>query len=352
MKILVVTDAWKPQLNGVVRTYENLGRELTSMGHEMQVIGPADFPLRMQTPGYKEIELVIAPYRRLRRMIEDYDPDSIHIATEGPLGKAARKYCLKTDTAYTSWYHTQFPEYVARRVAKILPPLENWSREITRKSIINFHAPSKAMIVTTQTLEDELKESGHTAPMHRATYGIHIDLFNPGEATLFKDLPRPIALYVGRIAMEKNLEDFLSMDWEGAKVVVGHGPALPDLQKKYPEAVFTGKKTGEELVAHYRSSDVFVFPSRTDTFGMVLVEAMACGLPVAAYDVIGPKDIITAPHLGVLHESLSHAALTALAHDSTEAQRHNHAKENYSWESATEQFLKALKLGLSTSGTQ
>ncbi len=343
MKILIISDAWKPQVNGVVRTYEYIIAELVAMDHEIEVIGPADFPYRMPLIGYPEIELALFPYRRLKGMVEAFAPEHIHIATEGPLGQAGRKYCLKHDVSFTTSYHTHFPDYVAKRVAKFLPFLAKPVKQMTIRNIRNFHDPAAGMMIATQSLEDELKDWGFASTMHRLTRGVHVDLFNPGAPELFHDLPRPVALYVGRVAIEKNLEDFLAMTWDGAKVIVGDGPSLPVLQKKYPEALFVGTKEGEELAAHYRSADIFVFPSRTDTFGIVLIEALASGLPVAAYNVTGPRDIITAPHLGALHENdLAAAAREALAVKDDKDARHQHICDHYTWPAVARQFLKAL----------
>lgn len=342
MKILIVSDAWHPQINGVVRTYENLSEQLTSMGHDIKVIGPRDFPWRIPTPGYPEIKLAILPYHRMKKMIEDYQPERIHISTEGPIGTASRKYCLKNDIPFSTSYHTQFPDYLAKRLSKLLPFLYKPVHKIAVDIMRNFHAPSKVMMVATQSLEDTLNEWGFKTPKHRLTRGANLDLFYPGENTVYKDLKKPIAIYVGRIAIEKSIEDFLSMEWEGSKVVVGHGPSEEELKEQYPDAVFVGSKTGEDLGAHYRSADVFVFPSRTDTFGMVLIEALASGLPVAAYDVTGPKDIITEDYLGILDEDLGKAAKQAL-NQGTKKQRADHVKNYYTWENVAKQYMDALE---------
>ena len=343
MKILIVSDAWLPQVNGVVRVYEYLAAELAAAGHDIRIIGPADFPRRMPMPGYREIELALFPYAQLARMIDEAAPDTLHIATEGPLGHAARRYALKRRRPFTTAYHSQFPDYAAKRAARLFPALEKPVRAAFDRFIRRFHAPSSGMMTTTHSLQEELTQRGFRVPMHRVTLGVDFDLFRPGRDALFAHLTPPVALYVGRIAVEKNLEGFLSMDWHGTKVVVGHGPDMDMLQKKYPDVLFTGKKTGADLAAHYRSSDVFVFPSRTDTFGMVLIEALACGLPVAAHDVIGPRDIITAPHLGTLHEDLSHAARTALEHGAKREDRHSHARDLYNWKLAAADFVELCR---------
>lgn len=344
-KILVISDAWRPQVNGVVRTYEHLGDALEKRGHECRVIGPADFPRRLPMPGYREIELAIFPYRLLKTMIDGYAPTSIHIATEGPLGWAARRYCREHGIRFTTAYHTQFPDYAAQRAAKYLPFLHAPVKAIATAWLRRFHAPAAGIITTTASINAELKSKGYETPLHAMNRGVALDIFNPGAATLFRDMKQPVALYVGRVAIEKNLEAFLSMNWPGAKVVVGEGPSLGSFKKKYPDVFFAGKKTGDDLAAHYRSAHVFVFPSRTDTFGIVLGEALACGLPVAAYNVTGPKDIITGGLLGVLHDhDLSEAAHRALALHEHAAARAEHARKHFSWESIAEQFLDILDL--------
>ncbi len=343
-KILIVTDAWKPQINGVVRTYEQLAAALEKKGHDVRVIGPSSFPRKLPLPGYREIELAVLPRRRLRALIEDYAPTSLHIATEGPLGWAARHYCLDKEIPFTTAYHTQFPAYVGRRVGRFLPFLEQPAQNLTDALVRRFHAPAAGMITTTPTLEQELRTRGYSVPFYRMVRGVCARSFSPGKETLFSHLTGPVALYVGRVAIEKNLEDFLRMDWPGSKVVVGDGPSLNALKAKYPDVLFTGKKTGADLVSHYRSSDVFVFPSRTDTFGIVLAEALACGLPVAAYNVMGPRDIITEPFLGHLHEhDLAAAARGALALTGDSQKRHDHAREHLSWDTAAAQFLEILE---------
>ena len=354
MKILIISDAWLPQLNGVVRTYEYLNKNLEQAGHDVQVIGPAQFSRRFPMPGYKEIELVRFPYKRLKKRIDDYNPDAIHIATEGSLGWAARKYCLRHNIKFTTSYHTQFPDYIAKRASKFLPFLYKYIHASVHtfvhaivhalgvKIIKKFHSPSTALLVTTQSMAEQLQNWGIKTPIRKFTRGIDTDLFFPGKQNLFQDLPRPVALYVGRLAVEKNVEEFLQMPWHGSKAVVGQGPDEEILQKKYADAHFMGKKTGIALADHYRSADVFVFPSRTDTFGLVLIEALACGLPIAAHNVIGPRDIVINDKLGYLDEDLSKAADKALTSGLPE-DRSNHVGQNYNWQVAMEQFLSATK---------
>jgi len=343
MKILIVTDAWTPQLNGVVRTYEHLNKKLLEAGHDVHIISPQNFSNTVPMPGYKEINLVLFPYRKIKTLINDLgELDTIHIATEGPLGWAARKYCLKHRKKFTTSYHTQFPDYLARRVSKYLPILHKPFHTIGIKLVRRFHKPSNALLVTTQSMANQLIEWNFKPQIYPFTKGIDREIFKLGKKNLFDDLPRPIALYVGRLAIEKNIEDFLTMEWEGSKVIVGHGPDAEMLQKKYPDAYFVGTKTDQDLADHYRSADVFVFPSRTDTFGIVLIEALSCGLPLAAYNAIGPRDIITTDELGSLNNDLSTAAHTALKNGSPK-ERHQHVKEKYTWEIAMENFLNASK---------
>jgi glycosyltransferase involved in cell wall biosynthesis len=340
LKILIVTDAWHPQINGVVRTYEHLREELLDMGHTVKIIGPADFPRSFPMPGYSEIMLVLFPYHRLHRMIAEFDADLLHIATEGPLGLAARRYARNYGMEFTSCYHTHFPDYAAKRAKKIFAPLAEPVRKIGIAFVRWFHRVSSCVFVATQSLEDALYDWRFTAPLKRMTRGVNHDLFSPGEKNLFQGLQKPVALYVGRVTIEKNLESFLAMDYKGSKIIVGSGPDETALRKKYPDAHFTGMKSGKDLADHYRSADIFVFPSRTDTFGMVLVEAMACGLPIAAYPVTGPIDIITQDFLGALDEDLAVAAHNALNARRSAEDRARYARDNYSWHKAALQFLE------------
>lgn len=296
-------------------------------------------------PGYREIELALFPYRHMARLIAEYDPTTIHIATEGPLGWAGRRYCRKRNIPFTTAYHTQFPDYIAKRTARYLPFLHRPVKMMATSWLRCFHEPSAGIITTTLSLNEELKQKKYTSPLYALDRGVDHDTFYPAEAALFRDAEKPIALYVGRIAIEKNLEDFLSMHWAGTKIVVGDGPSLKRLQKKYPGIIFTGKKTGRDLADHYRSAHVFVFPSRTDTFGIVLAEALACGLPIAAYDVTGPRDIVTESFLGALHDDdLSQAAHRALELTDYAGMRAAHARERYAWDVIAQQFLDILDI--------
>lgn len=352
MKILIITDAWHPQLNGVVRTYESLKTELESQKHIVKIIGPRDFERMFQMPGYKEIDLVYLSRRPLTKKILDFAPDTIHIATEGPLGWAARGYCLSRGIPFTTCYHTQFPDYIASRVPHYLKALKEPVRKRAIHMIKKFHAPSSTVLVTTPSIQKELTSWGIKTPMMPFTRGVDTDIFYPDSANLFDDLPRPIGLYVGRLAVEKNIEAFLSMPWAGSKVIVGHGPDAEKLKSKFPEAHFVGKKTGKELADHYRSADIFVFPSYTDTFGMVMIEALACGLPVAGHPVMGPQDIITDETLGSLNDKLTNAASNVLKFKSADTPEkcYRHVLKNYTWQKATAQFLTAQNIAMHDQG--
>lgn len=328
MRILVVTDAWLPQVNGVVRTYRTLAKMLGEMGHEVVFVTPQDFRT-VPCPTYPEIRLAVLPGRKLGRMIAAAQPAAIHVATEGPLGLAARRFCLAHGLPFTSSFHTKFPEYVHARSG--LPV--SWGYTAMRW----FHGPAQALMVATQGVEDELAAWG-LGRIRRWTRGVDTELFRPRDKG-FLDLPRPVALYVGRVAVEKNVEAFLALDLPGTKLVVGDGPQRAALEKRYPAAVFAGARAGEDLAAHYAAADVFVFPSRTDTFGLVLLEALASGLPVAAYPVAGPKDVIGDAPVGVLDDDLGAAARRALTIP-PEACR-AFALER-SWRASAEQFLGNL----------
>ncbi|ANC90795.1 glycosyltransferase family 1 protein [Azospirillum humicireducens] len=329
MNILIVSDAWHPQVNGVVRTIGTVRAELEAMGHSVEVIGPDRFRT-LPMPTYPEIRLAVGAKRRLWAMIDGMRPDCIHIATEGPLGFAARSYCLKHGKPFTTAYHTRFPEYVRDRAPIPLA----LSYAVVRR----FHKPSSAVMVATQTIEDALKTRGF-ANIRRWTRGVDTELFRPRDKG-FLDLPRPVSMYVGRVAVEKNLEDFLRLDLPGTKVVVGDGPAREELQRKYPAVHWVGAKHGEELAKHYAAADVFVFPSRTDTFGLVLLEALASGVPVAAYPVPGPLDVVDGSGAGCLDVDLKRAVEGALT---IPAQTCRDYALGYSWRRSAEQFLSNLR---------
>ncbi len=344
MHILVISDAWLPQVNGVVRTYQHLGDQLQKMGHRMEVIGPADFKFTIPTPGYSEIRLAVFSFFTLPGLMKPkLKPGThVHIATEGPLGKAARHYCLKNKIEFSTCYHTEFPDYIAKRVGKYLPFLYTPVRNLAIASIRKFHSKAKVLFVATDSLEKKLKSQNYTVPIARLTRGVNFDIFHPGEKIYYQDLKKPVAICVARVAIEKNLEAFFDVPWEGSKVMVGHGPDLEMLKQKYPDVIFSGKKEGQELGAHYRSADMFVFPSKTDTFGMVLIEALASGLPIAAYPVTGPVDIVTFPQLGSLNEDLAIAMRETANARGTAQDRYDYTTKTYSWEVVANQFLSAI----------
>jgi len=300
-KLLFVTDAWEPQVNGVVQTLKSLFAALTALGMEVAHITPAghrSFPL----PSYPDIRLAITTRGQVARRIDEIRPDHIHIVTEGPLGLHARRVCLARGLPFTTSYHTRFPEYLRARV----PVPENWSYRWLR----GFHNSGSGTMVATPSLKTELEGHGFDKLMLWGR-GVDTENFNPRNRTDL-GLEGPIFLYVGRVAVEKNLPAFLDLDLPGTKLIVGDGPDLASLKARYPEAVFVGAKRGEELARHFASADVFVFPSRTDTFGLVLLEALASGTPVAAYPVTGPLDVFADERGGVLSEDLRSAALAAL----------------------------------------
>ena len=328
MRILLVTDAWAPQINGVVVTLTNTVKWLERWGHSVQVLSPEGFRT-MPMPTYPEIPLALFPGREVARRIEAFEPDAIHIATEGPLGVAARAHCLKRHLSFTTAYHTCFPEYVKPRFGVPLAWTYAWLRR--------FHAPSSAILVATPAIRALLEARGFNNVVDWSR-GVDTELFRPGEER-FTEWPRPVFLFVGRVAVEKNIQGFLSLDLPGTKLVVGDGPQRKALQQRFPDAVFVGAKTGAELASYYQRADAFVFPSRTDTFGLVLVEAMACGTPVAAFPVRGPIDVVTDASAGVLDNDLGAAALAALALDRERVSRYG---ERFSWEHCSRQFLASL----------
>jgi len=335
MRILVASDAWYPQVNGVVRTYERLAQELPKLGAEVSFLVPSRFRT-LPCPTYPEIRLSLVGPRAIARYVEEVRPDFIHIATEGPIGLMMRRYCRKMKRPFTTSYHTRFPEYVSAR----LPIPESWGYSFQRR----FHNGAAAIFVATPSVEADLKARGFERMM-RWTRGVDVDLFRPRKVRLFGE--QPVFLYVGRVAVEKNVKAFLDLDLPGRKVVVGSGPQAAALARLYPDVLFTGPKEGEALAEAYASADVFVFPSLTDTFGLVLLEALACGVPVAAYPVYGPKDVLTDPSAGVLDSDLQAAALKALTLNREAARAH---ALNYSWENSAREFvenvLAAHNLGL------
>ena len=335
-KILLVTDAWEPQVNGVVRTLANTNRELTAMGCEVEVISPADYPNTVPLITYSEIRLALGARDDVEDRFLAFAPDAVHIATEGPLGWDARAVCLKHKFPFTTSYHTQFPEYVNARFRWI--PL--WAGY---RYMHAFHDKSGRVMVATPTMQEQLQLQGfrNTAIWSR---GVDVEMFHPSkrgiDGGVFKDLPRPVFVYVGRVAVEKNIEAFLKLDLPGSKVVVGDGPAREELEKNYADVRFAGSKFGEELARHYADADVFVFPSFTDTFGLVILEAAACGTPVAAFVAPGPKDILPGTNAGVVDTNLRQACLAALELKREDARA---LAERYSWRACAEEFRKNLE---------
>lgn len=329
MRILLVSDAWSPQVNGVVRTLQRVRQECEAQGHDFLVISPDQFRT-VPCPTYPEIRLALRPGRAIARQIGQLRPDCIHIATEGPLGLAARRHCVRHGLPFTTSYHTRFPEYVHARAPVPL--------DLGYAFMRWFHRPSQGVMVATRTIRDDLEGRGfvNVKPWSR---GVDTELFRPDhEPTL--DLPRPVFLSVGRVAVEKNLEAFLDAPIaEGSKLVVGDGPALARLAAKHKDVHFVGARHGIELARHYACGDVFVFPSRTDTFGLVLLEALASGLPVAAYPVPGPLDVIGDSGCGVLDHDLGRAMALALA--IPRARCLDHASR-FSWRRCAEEFVGHL----------
>lgn len=329
MKLLIVTDAWSPQINGVVVSLARTIATLERFGHSVQVIEPGQF-YNVPCPTYPEIRLALLPGRKLGRTLDQAAPDAVHIATEGPLGLAARRWCMKRGFPFTTSYHTRFPEYVwlrTRLPLAISYALVRW-----------FHGGARYTMVATETLKRELTERG-LGNLVLWSRGVDTRLFRPRNHAFLYDA-RPIFMYVGRVAIEKNIEAFLTLDLPGTKYVVGGGPDFTMLRAKYPLVRFTGYKTGDELARHVAAADVFVFPSRTDTFGLVLIEALACGVPVAAYPVPGPMDIVRAGETGFLDEDLRQAALNALKLD---RQTCRAAALAYTWDACTRQFLEHVE---------
>lgn len=329
LKIALISDAWRPQINGVVTTLTKTCQMLTGLGHRVEAITPDRFKT-WPCPSYPEIHLALGSAAKVSGILEDFQPEAIHIATEGPLGLAGRKYCLSRGLPFTTSFHTRFPEYVNLRFGFPL----GWSYGYLRW----FHNRASRMMVATPSLMDELRAKGFGRPVLWSR-GVDADLFSP-DAAIGLDDPRPIFLYAGRVAIEKGIEDFLGLDLPGTKYVVGDGPQRASLAQKFPEARFVGYRTGRELAGYIAAADVFVFPSRTDTFGLVLLEALACGVPVAAYPVQGPKDVLMDDRVARLNENLYQAALEAL--NLNKAGCHQYAL-GFSWENCARQFLSNLE---------
>jgi glycosyltransferase involved in cell wall biosynthesis len=329
MKILLASDAWPPQVNGVVRTMLTVMRELEALGHVVVTLTP-DQCFTVPCPFYSEIRLAVNPGGAVARVIEEAKPDAIHIVTEGPIGIAARRWCLKHGLHFTTAYHTRFPEYLAVRY--IAP------QRFTYALLRWFHAPAARVMVATESVRRELAGHGFR---NLAAWGRGVDpsLFDPALRDEPPEFKRPIFLYVGRVASEKNLPAFLGLDLPGSKVVVGEGPALSALKSRFPDVHFLGKRENRALATIYASADVFVFPSRTDTFGLVMLEALASGVPVAAFPVPGPLDVIDDIGVGALDEDLRRAALKAL--ELPRARCREHALR-FSWSACARQFLDQL----------
>jgi 1,2-diacylglycerol 3-alpha-glucosyltransferase/glucuronosyltransferase len=328
MRILVATDAWHPQVNGVVRTLTSLARSAAALGVEIDFLTPDGFP-SVGVPTYAGLRVALPNRREITRRIEAVSPDAIHIATEGPIGWAVRAYCRRRKLAFTTSYTTRFPEYIA--VRSIIPA--GLSYAVLR----HFHGAAAMTMIATSSLRQELSARGFSK-LGTWTRGVDTDLFKPDDAVEL-DLPRPIFMTVGRVAVEKNLEAFLSLNLPGSKVVIGEGPQKTALEHRYPKVRFLGEKTGHDLTAHIAAADVFVFPSRTDTFGVVQLEALACGTPVAAFPVTGPLDVIADHPVGALDTDLRTACIRALS-ISRETCR-NFALER-SWENSARQFIGNL----------
>jgi glycosyltransferase involved in cell wall biosynthesis len=325
MRILIATDAWRPQINGVVRTYEKLAEECARLGATIEFLTPATFRT-LPCPTYPEIRLALLRRRDAAQAIAAFQPDYVHIATEGPIGLATRGHCLSAGRPFTTSYHTRFPEYVSARFP-VVP--ESWGYALERW----FHNAAAGTLVAAPSLLRELQGKG----LHRLiqwSRGVDTEMFRPREARRFG--AGPVFAYIGRVAVEKNLTAFLDLDLPGRKAVVGSGPQLESLKTAYPAVIFTGPLSGEALAEAFASADVFVFPSRTDTYGVVLLEALASGVPVAAYPVTGPLDVVADGEVGYLDEDLRRAAMRALTIDRTACRDY---ALRFSWERCARQFL-------------
>lgn len=330
MRIVIVTDAWAPQVNGVVRTLVTTRTELEKRGHRVTVIAPDQYR-SVACPTYPEIRLALTTRAAIGERIAAADADAVHISTEGPLGVAARRWCLRRGLPFTTAYHTQFPAYVAGRTG--LPEAMFW------RYIRWFHAPASAIMAATATLRCEL--AAHGLP-HTRTWGRGVDLeaFTPDAPppAAYADLPRPILLNVGRVAVEKNIAAFLSTPCPGSKVVVGDGPLRAELERRHPDVTWLGALHGDALAGAYAGADAFVFPSLTDTFGLVMIEALACGTPVAAFPVAGPVDVLSR-EAGSMASDLGEAIAGALTRDRAACAAH---AGRFSWSASVDQFLAAL----------
>lgn len=325
---MIVTDAWLPQTNGVVNTLRQTALWLERFGHQVSLVNPQSFRT-IPCPSYPEISLAIFPYRGVAARIAEFQPEALHIATEGPLGLAGRRYCVLHGLRFTTSYHTQFPQYLHSRF-----PIPLWA---SYRALRWFHSAAERCMVSTRNLYDQLAVRGFRN-LGYWKRGVDTALFRP-RAKGFLSLPRPIAAYVGRVAIEKNVEAFLCMPWEGSKIVIGDGPELARLKARYPQVMYTGFRFGADLAAHLAAADVMVFPSRTDTFGLVNLEAMACGVPVAAYPVTGPLDVVDEGLTGALDTDLAQAALRALKVNPKTCRER---AERSGWDACTREFERNL----------
>ncbi|MFV0438795.1 MAG: glycosyltransferase family 4 protein [Desulfopila sp.] len=330
-RIAIVTDAWHPQINGVVTTLSHTSRELTDAGFRVKIVNPQMFR-SIPCPTYPEIRLALAGTGDMARELRDFAPHAVHIATEGPLGWVARRICVGRNFAFTTSYHTRFPEYIRARLPVPLP--------LSYSVVRTFHRAATRIMVATTALGQELARRGFRQ-LALWTRGVDTDIFRPRPTRMFTAASSPVMIYVGRVAIEKNIKDFLSLNIPGTKVVVGDGPARKQLEKAYPDTLFVGYRTGAELAHTISSADVMVFPSRTDTFGVVMLEAMACGVPVAAYPVTGPINIIKNGVNGWLDSDLATAIDRALA---VSPESCLNTALNYSWQASARQFLNNLAI--------
>jgi glycosyltransferase involved in cell wall biosynthesis len=335
-RLMLVTDAWEPQVNGVVRTLSKTIAELRAMGCDVEIVAPSDGYMTMPLITYSEIQLALYARDDVEERFLAYAPDAVHIATEGTLGWDARAVCLKHKFPFTTSYHTQFPEYVTAR----FPWIPLWAGY---RFMHAFHDKSGRIMVATPTMMEQLEDKGFKN-ITAWSRGVDVELFHPDKRDVdngvYAGLARPIWVYVGRVSVEKNIEAFLKLDLPGTKVVVGQGPAREDLETRFPSAVFPGPKFGDELARHYADADVFVFPSFTDTFGLVILEAMAAGTPVAAFVAPGPKDLLPGSKAGVCDDDLQKACMKALALSRADARAY---AEKFSWRACAEEFRRNLQ---------
>jgi glycosyltransferase involved in cell wall biosynthesis len=333
LKITIASDAWEPQTNGVVTTLKATIERLGRLGHEVRVISPQGL-LSIPAPSYPEIRLAIAPGFHIAREIKAFRPNAIHIATEGPIGLSMRRYCRRHGMPFTTAYHTRYPEYLNARWPIPISVSYAWLRR--------FHGAAARTFVSSNSLRSQLSERGFQH-LHQWQRGVDLQLFRPLTEKVpaeVEGMPRPIMAYMGRVAIEKNIDAFLRLKVPGTKLIIGNGPARAELAERYPDALFVGFRYGDELAAMLSAADAFVFPSLTDTFGLAMIEALACGVPVAAFPVSGPIDVIEPGVTGVLNEDLALAIQGALRLDRKVCAERAKA---FTWEAATEQFLEGLE---------